>query len=174
MLGSVGEKELPPTGGNGPREGGGTGPMIPAVTVTTAGPDWASTMTAIGTVALAAVTVGALITTIVIVRADRKRADRQLASEQARHAKEITEERAHSAAQLEEQRQRTHGAEQRGEAYAVLVTPGKSAASLTSSGGSVAASEADECPVAVVLPHRPLPTTTHAGRGFPGTRHYNR
>jgi hypothetical protein len=57
-----------------------------------------------------------------MVRQDRKRADRQLASEQARHDKEITEERAHSAARLENNVS-AHDAEQRGEAYAVLVMP---------------------------------------------------
>jgi hypothetical protein len=50
-------------------------PMIPAVSATAAGTDWASIMTAIGTVALAAVTVGAVITTIVITKQDRQRAD---------------------------------------------------------------------------------------------------
>ena len=137
------------------------------------GPDWASSMTAVGTVALAVVTVATIIVTVVITRQDRRRADKQLADAQARHDKEITEERAladkrlaeqlahnddqladeraHSAAQLREERERALDQEQRGEAYAVLVTPAKIAARDADPGSMAERSEGDECPVAVVI-----------------------
>lgn len=137
------------------------------------GPDWASTMTAVGTVALAVVTVGTIIITIVITNQDRRRADKQFADSETRHDKEIAEERAladkrladqlahsdaqladeraHSVAQLREERQRARDLEQRGEAYAVLVTPAKIPARLANQGTMVEISEGDECPVAVVV-----------------------
>jgi hypothetical protein len=131
-------------------------------------PDWASIMTAIGTAALAVVTVGVIIATIVITKQDRQRSDKQLADAQIRHDKEVAEERAladkrlaeqlahsdaeladeraHSAAQLQEERQRSHDVEQRGEASAILVTPAKIPANLADPAG-----EAEERPVAVVI-----------------------
>ncbi|HZS22450.1 MAG TPA: hypothetical protein VFA63_15900 [Pseudonocardiaceae bacterium] len=137
------------------------------------GPDWASVMTAVGTVALAVVTVVTIIVTIMITRQDRRRADKQLADSQTRHDKEIAEERAladkrlanqlahsdaqladeraHSAAQLQEERQRARDLEQRGEAYAVLVTPAKIPARLADPSTMAEASKGDECPVAVVI-----------------------
>jgi len=137
------------------------------------GPDWASTMTAVGTVVLAVVTVGTIIVTIMITKQDRHRADKQFADAQARHDKEIaeeraladkrlaeqlvhsdaqlTDERAHSAVQLREERQRAEEIEQRGEAYAVLVTPAKIPARLADRDSIAETSEGDECPVAVVI-----------------------
>lgn len=73
--------------------------MLPGVSAIAAAPDWATSMTAIGTVALAAVTVGAIIITIVITKQDRQRADSQLVTE----------------------RRRTQDSEQLGEAHAVQV-----------------------------------------------------
>ena len=143
------------------------------MTAIASGPDWASVMTAIGTVALAAVTVGAIIATIVITKQDRQRGDIQLADAQIRHAKEVAEERvladkrlteqlahsdaqladerAHSAAQLQEERQRSLDAEQRGEAFAVLVTPSKIPAKLADPAESAETDDSEECPVAVVI-----------------------
>ena len=143
------------------------------MTAIASGPDWASIMTAIGTVALAAVTVGAIIATIVITKQDRQRGDRQLADAQIRHEREVAEERAlgdkrlagqmvhsdaqladeraNSAAQLQEERQRSHAAEQRGEAFAVLVTPAKIPAELADPAERAETGEAEECPVAVVI-----------------------
>jgi hypothetical protein len=137
------------------------------------GPDWASIMTAIGTVALAIVTVSTIIATIVITKQDRQRSDKQLADAQIRHDKEVADERAlaykrlteqlahsdaqladeraHSAAQLQEERQRSHQAEQRGEAFAVLVTPGRIPANLANPAESAETGEAEERPVAVVI-----------------------
>jgi hypothetical protein len=54
-------------------------------------------------VALAAVTVGAIIATIVITKQDRQRGDKQLAGAQIRHAKEVAEERALADRRLTEQ-----------------------------------------------------------------------
>jgi hypothetical protein len=132
------------------------------MTAIASGPDWASVMTAIGTVALAAVTVGAIIATIVITKQDRQRGDKQLAEERALADKRLTEqlahgdaqladERAHSAAQLQEERQRSHDAEQRGEAFAVLVTPSKIPAKLAAPAESAETGDGEECPVAVVI-----------------------
>lgn len=143
------------------------------MTTIASGPDWASIMTAIGTVALAAVTVGAIIATIVITKQDRQRGDKQLADAQIRHDKEVAEERAlsdkrlasqlahsdvqladeraHSAAQLQEERQRSHDAEQRGEAFAVLVTPAKIPANFADPAESAETGEPKVRPVAVVI-----------------------
>jgi hypothetical protein len=84
--------------------------------VAAAGPDWASIMTAIGTVAVAVVAGGVAVWLEPRrAKAAQRRADEQLADEQARHDKEIAEERAladkrlaeqiaHSDAQLQQER----------------------------------------------------------------------
>ncbi len=60
-------------------------------------------MTAIGTVALAAVTVGVIIVTIIITKQDRQRADGQLAKERDRHEQEIVGERMSADERLAKQ-----------------------------------------------------------------------
>jgi hypothetical protein len=142
------------------------------VTTLVAGPDWASVMTATGTVALAAVTVAAIITTIIITKQDRQRADKQLADEQARHDREIAEERAHSAAQLREERERAHDAEQRGEAYAVVITPAKIPVKMADPDGAAEPSDDEVCPVAVVVNNGRFTITNLDARFGMGTAIY--
>ena len=57
----------------------------------------------------------------------------------------------HSAAQLQEERQRSHDAQQHGEAFAVLVTPARISAKLGDPAESAETGEAVKCPVAVVI-----------------------
>lgn len=121
------------------------------MTLADATPLWPAEWTAVGTVALAAVTVAVIITTILITRQERKRADQRLADERARHDQEIAEERAAADKRLadeikaaderlkaqqeqsEEQfrtaQWRTTEREQYTEAYAVQVTMGEAGAS---------------------------------------------
>ena len=108
-------------------------------------PLWPSEWTAVGTVALAAVTIATIIITIVITTQDRNRADTKLTGERARHDKEIETERARHDKEigderarhdkeiederrladdrLREERERMQDAEQRAEASTVLITP---------------------------------------------------
>lgn len=99
-------------------------------------PLWPAEWTAVGTVLLALVTVGAVITTIVITQVDRKRADQRLEGEQARHKAEVAEERLLANARLEKQQKQSElqfrteqwrmtEREQYTEAYAVQVTVGE-------------------------------------------------
>jgi hypothetical protein len=113
--------------------------------VTAAAPDWASIMTAFGTVAVAIVAAGVAVWLEPRrTNAAQTRADQQLAEERARHDKETAEERAlaaerlalqlahsdaqladerrHSAAQLQAERQLAQDREQLAEAYAVQVS----------------------------------------------------
>lgn len=75
--------------------------------------DW----TAVGTIALAAATLIAVVTTIIITAQERKRADERLG-----------EERGHSATQLEDERRHAREREQLAEAYKVQVVLGEKAA----------------------------------------------
>ncbi len=80
--------------------------MLTVVAVS-AGPDWASATTAIGTVAVAVVAVGVALFTEwragQRLRQDRKRSDDVLGEERALHAEEIAEERALADKRLAEQ-----------------------------------------------------------------------
>ena len=78
--------------------------------VVAAGTDWAGTWTAAGTVALAVVTLAAVVTTIVITIQDRRRAEVRLREELAR-----------SRAEMEEERRIAREREQFAAAYAVQV-----------------------------------------------------
>jgi len=77
------------------------------VVAVSAGPDWASATTAIGTVAVAVVAVGVALFTEwragQRLRQDRKRSDDVLGEERALHAEEIAEERALADKRLAEQ-----------------------------------------------------------------------
>ncbi len=97
---------------------------------------WPAEWTAIGTILLAAMTVGAVVTTIVITRQDRKRANSRFANEQARHEAEVAEERRLADARLKNQQGeadeqfrseqwRAKEREQYTEAYAVQVSVGE-------------------------------------------------
>jgi hypothetical protein len=99
-------------------------------------PLWPGEWTGVGTVLLAAATLAAIVSTIVITRQDRERADRRFISEQARHEAEVAEERRLAEARLTTQQRQSEDqfrAEQwriteRGqytEAYAVQVTIGE-------------------------------------------------
>jgi hypothetical protein len=99
-------------------------------------PLWPTEWTGAGTVLLAVVTVGAVLSTIVITRQDRKRADKRLAAEQARHDTEVAEERRladerlktqhdQSEEQFRTEQSRMTEREQYTEAYAVQVTVGE-------------------------------------------------
>ena len=55
-------------------------------------PLWPDEWTGAGTVLLVVVTLGAIISTIIITRRDRKRADKRFAAYQARHETEADEE----------------------------------------------------------------------------------
>lgn len=81
-------------------------------------------------------TLGAVLSTIVITRQDRKRADGRLADEQARHETEVAEERRLAEARLRTQQEQSEKQfrteqwrmtqrEQYTEAYAVQVTVGE-------------------------------------------------
>jgi hypothetical protein len=85
------------------------------VFVLPSGPDWATIMTAIGTVAVAVVAVG-------VALFAEWRADKRLANERAHSDEQLREERAHSAAQIAEERHIAQEREQFAEAYAVQVT----------------------------------------------------
>jgi hypothetical protein len=73
------------------------------VNLAAAAPLWPDEWTAVGTVALAAVTFLSILSTIVITVKDRKRADTRLATERDRHDKEIEEQRAQADKRLAEQ-----------------------------------------------------------------------
>lgn len=130
-------------------------------------PLWPAEWTAAGTVALAGVTVAVIITTIVITRQDRKRADTQLVEQQKLHQREIAEERTladrrlaeqlahsdaqlaaertHSTAQLEGERQRAQEREQLIEAYNVMVFNGMTSINEGGPDDPIA------CPLAIVV-----------------------
>jgi hypothetical protein len=102
-------------------------------------PLWPAEWTAVGTVLLAFVTVGAVLTTIVITTQDRRRANKRLEDEQARHEGEVAEERRLANARLETQQKqsaeqfrteqwRMTEREQYTEAYAVQVSVGQATA----------------------------------------------
>jgi len=78
------------------------------------GPDWASIMTAFGTV-------GAVIAAVGIALWAEWRSGRRLADERERSDRQLADERAHSRAQVEEERRIAREREQLAEAYAVQV-----------------------------------------------------
>lgn len=84
-----------------------------------AGPDWASVVTAIGTVAVATVAVG-------VALFAEWRADKRVAAERAHSDARLREERARSDARLTEERRLFQKREQFAEAYAVQITLMKS------------------------------------------------
>jgi hypothetical protein len=134
-------------------------------------PLWPSELTAWGTFALAAVTVAAIITTIVITRQDRIRTDRQLADERSAADKrladeiqaaderlrtqieqsdeQLRQEREAADARLQEERQHTQDREQRIEAYAVQVFNGMT--SVNEVHGQSDPDDPSACPLAVVV-----------------------
>lgn len=83
------------------------------VVVVSAGPDWASIMTAIGTVAVAAVAVG-------VALFAEWRADNRVAGERRHSAAQLQEERKRSAAQLAEERRIDQEREQLTEARSTV------------------------------------------------------
>jgi len=87
------------------------------MTAIAAGPDWASVMTAFGTVAVAIAAVG-------IALWSERRTDRRLADERALSDKRLADERAHSDARLRDERQHAQEQEQLTEAYSVQVVMG--------------------------------------------------
>ena len=106
-------------------------------------PLWPDEWTGVGTVLLAIVTLGAIISTILITRQDRNRADERLADEQARHQAEVDDERRMAEARLRTQQEqsadqfrteqwRITERERYTEAYAVQITVGE----LTTETGS--------------------------------------
>jgi hypothetical protein len=106
------------------------------VDVAVGAPLWPGEWTGVGTVLLALVTLGAILSTIFITRQDRDRADKRLADEQARHEAEVAEERRLADARLKAQRDQSEEQfrteqwrlterEQYTEAYAVQVTVGE-------------------------------------------------
>jgi hypothetical protein len=82
--------------------------------------DW----TAIGTIALAVMTLAAVITTIIITTQDRASARTSLDQERAAADARLTRQLEHSDAQLQAERQAAQDAEQHAEAYAVQVVLG--------------------------------------------------
>jgi hypothetical protein len=93
--------------------------VVPAVIrVPATGPDWATIMTAIGTVAVAVVAVA-------VALFAEWRADKRVAAERAHSAAQLREEREHSTAQLAEERRIAAEREQYAEAYMVRVLPGE-------------------------------------------------
>ncbi len=86
--------------------------MIFIVPASLSGPDWASRWTAIGTIALAVLTLAVIITTILITVQDRRRADKALIAQQERADALRREDREHAQV-----------AEQEAEAWAVEVIP---------------------------------------------------
>jgi hypothetical protein len=86
--------------------------VIIIVPAGTSGPDWASRWTAIGTIALAVLTLAVIIATIVITGQDRRRADKALIAQQE-----------HAEALRREDREHAQEAEQLAEAWAVEVIP---------------------------------------------------
>lgn len=82
------------------------------------GPDWASIVTAIGTVLVAIVAVG-------IALWSEWRADKRLTAQREHNDNQLADERALSRAQIEEERQVAHDREQLSEAYAVQVVLGE-------------------------------------------------
>jgi hypothetical protein len=103
--------------------------LVVPVAAAASGPDWATVMTAIGTVAVAIVAVWVALYTE--RRAGRRVADehqrsaRQLADERGRHDKEIADERANAKAQIEEERRVSLEQEQYAEAYKIQVLQGE-------------------------------------------------
>jgi hypothetical protein len=71
------------------------------VVLTTGAALWPEEWTGVGTVLLAIVTLSAILSTIVITRRDRTRADKRFADEQARHETEVNEERQLAEARRE-------------------------------------------------------------------------
>ena len=136
--------------------------------IVTPGPDWASIMTAIGTVLVAIAAVGIALwsdrRTGVRIAAEQARHDKEtadervlaakrLADQQAHSDKQLADERAHSAAQLQEERQLAQDREQLAEAYLVEVTEARMTPEAY---GSQITSDPDtpiECPVAIVINH---------------------
>jgi hypothetical protein len=109
------------------------------VDLSAAPPLWPAEWTGVGTVLLSVVTVGAILSTIVITRQDRKRADKRFTDEQVRHETEVAEERRLADARLKTQQDQSEQQfrteqwrmterEQYTEAYAVQVTMGEYAA----------------------------------------------
>lgn len=98
--------------------------IAPAVA---SGPDWASIMTAVGTVAVAVVAVGVALfaewRADKRVTAERVHAATVLADERAAADARLKSQQEHSGAQLREERQRAQDAEQQAEAWAVEVIP---------------------------------------------------
>ncbi len=83
--------------------------------------DW----TALGTIALAVVTLAAVLTTIVITAGDRRGAAARLADERAHSDRQIATEREFSKNQAEEEWHAARDREQLAEAYAVQVVMGE-------------------------------------------------
>ena len=117
-------------------------------------PLWPAEGTGVGTVLLAVVTVGAILSTIVITRQDRKRVDKRFTDEQVRHETEVAEERRLADARLKTQQDQSEQQfrteqwrmterEQYTEAYAVQVTMGEYTA-VSGSPDEYADSGADE------------------------------
>ena len=75
--------------------------------------------------ALAAVTVAAIVATIIITMQERRRADKKLAEEQERHEQEVTQERAFADKRLQDERYLLQHREQLTEAYAVQIVVGE-------------------------------------------------
>ena len=99
--------------------------------------------TAIGTIALAVVTAGAVFTTIFITRQDRKKAGALLVEERAYAAKVLAEERqaaddrlakqlASSSAEMIAERDHARELDQEAQALAVKVIPGEQFDSMSS------------------------------------------
>ena len=111
-------------------------PYASSVNLAAGAPLWPDEWTGVGTVLLAIVTLGAILSTIFITRQDRKRADKRFADEQARHKTEVDEERRLAEARLKAQQEQSENhfsteqwriteREQYSEAYAVQVTVGE-------------------------------------------------
>jgi len=101
--------------------------VIPVAT--TGGPSWTDILTAIGTVAVAAVAVWVALWTdrraARQLKAEHDRSDQLLKEERERSDRQLAEEREHSRAQIEEERQIAREREQLAEAYQVQVFPGE-------------------------------------------------
>jgi len=87
------------------------------VVLVSSGPDWATIMTAFGTV-------GAVMAAVGIAIWSEWRTAKRLADEHARSGRQLAEERAFSATRIEEERNLAREREQLAEAYAVQVTAG--------------------------------------------------
>jgi len=101
-----------------------------AAALAAAGPDWASIMTAIGTVAVAMAAVGIALwsdkRTDNRIRDEREFAKSQLQAEISAAGNRLKAQQEYSASQLREERQREQDAEQLAEAYLVQVSLGVS------------------------------------------------